>query len=92
MASKVLNTARERGAFTLLIHSPTGYDAREFLVSIFQSVCEEVVSTINAKFGEADSLSERGAKEERRLRNILWATMVGITLVMGLSVGFAMQD
>src|SRR6476646_7807864 len=41
LALKVLKQCEERGYFTLLIHSPTGYEPRDFLLSVFQRICEE---------------------------------------------------
>ncbi len=78
LALKVLEAAKERGAFTLLIHSPTGYDSWEFLVSVFQRICEEVISRMNQKFGQAKSLSDIGAAERRRLSRTLWTITIGI--------------
>ena len=71
------------GAFTQLIHAPVDYDHREFLVSIFQRICEAVIALIDIKFGQPDSLKKRGRVELRRLLG------VGLVLVVGLVVSSA---
>jgi len=88
LALKVLNNCSNRGAFTQLIHSPTGYEPREFLVSIFQRICEEVIARIDLKFGQADSLSERGEAEYRRLSGIRVALILGISIILIGSIGY----
>src|SRR5580704_5352671 len=40
LAKRVLNTCDQKGYFTLLIPSPTGYEPREFLIAIFQRIAE----------------------------------------------------
>lgn len=81
LALRILSEADKQGAFTLLIHSPTGYDPKEFLISLFQRICEEVTQKVSHKFGEADSLSERGHSIERRLRGAFWAIIIGFLFV-----------
>jgi len=84
LAQRVLANCHGKGAFTLLIHSPTDYDSKEFLVSVFQRVCEAVVARIDRDLGKPDSLSERGDAERRRLRNIRSTVLAGaILLVLG---------
>ena len=58
LAQKLLQRAEDDGAYTQLIHLPTVSDSREFLIAIFQSVCEEVVSQIEKDLGQHRSLKE----------------------------------
>ena len=78
LSLRVLEEFEKKGAFTQLIHSPTGYDSQEFLVSVFQRVCEDVVARIDLKFGQADSLLARGKAEWRRLFGILLILLLGV--------------
>ena len=48
LAQRILADCRHEKAFTLLIHSPTGYEPRDFIISIFQRICEAVLSRIDA--------------------------------------------
>ena len=82
LAQRVLADCHAKGAFTLLIHSPTDYDSKEFLVSVFQRVCEAVVARIDRDLGKPDSLAERGDAQRRRLRNIRLAVLVGAFLLL----------
>lgn len=83
LALRALDNCAREGAFTQLIHSPTGYDSREFLVSIFQRVCEEVIARVDRKFGEANLLDERGNAERRRLRGIFWVWLLSVFFLIG---------
>lgn len=58
LALALLDRAKEDGAYTQLIHLPTVNNPREFLISIFQRVCEEVVSRIDEELGHERSLKE----------------------------------
>ena len=82
LALRVLENRSKEGAFTQLIHSPTGYDPREFLVTVFQRVCEEVVARIDRDFGQALSLQERGKSESRRLLGIFLGVILGACTVL----------
>ena len=88
LAHRVLANCNAKGAFTLLIHSPTDYDSKEFLVSVFQRVCEAVVARIDRDLGKPDSLSERGDAERRRLRNIRYTVLAGAILLLFGSTAF----
>ena len=88
LALHVLSEAEKQGAFTLLIHSPTGYDPKEFLISLFQRICEEVTSKVSHTFGQADSLAERAQAIERRLKGTLLAIIIGFTFVVVATVSY----
>jgi hypothetical protein len=48
LAKRVLENCDEKGYFTLLIPSPTGYEPREFLISICQRVAEHCIERVGA--------------------------------------------
>ena len=77
LALRVLTKCNADGAFTQLIHSPSGHDPREFIVSIFQTICQEVVTRIGNKIGIEGSLLEHGRAERRRLRRVAFTVFVG---------------
>lgn len=81
LALKVLEENREKGAFTLLIHSPTGYEPHEFLLSIFQRICERAIFLLDSRFGNDGSLKAQGLKELRRLRSYIKISFLGGLLI-----------
>lgn len=89
LAMRVLSQAKTMGAFTLLIHSPTGYDPEEFLVSIFQRTCEEVTARIDEKFGQAKSLGDLGIAEKARRGALFWTILAGIFFVISSMITYA---
>src|SRR5262249_2074315 len=85
LALKVLQSYESRGFFTLLIHSPSGYEPRDFLLSIFQRLCEATIRRLEEKFEQELSLEKISREERRRLnisRNSLIATLL-VALFMG---------
>ena len=73
LALRVLTNCEKSGSFTQLIHSPTKYDPQEFLVSIFQTICNKVVDDINRGFQNADSISKIGKSQLNRL---IWSRRI----------------
>ena len=89
LALKVLNECeKESDAFTHLIHSPIGYTSHEFLLSIFQNMCEEVIQRIDRDLNQTNTLDERATAELRRLRGILIASVIGLFLLFGGLVSY----
>ena len=90
LALRVLDNCAKKGAFTQLIHSPTGYDPREFLVSVFQRLCESVVTRIDRQFGQVNSLYARGEAERSRLVRISLLLIFGavVPLVAAIFYGY----
>ena len=70
LAQRVLANRQSMNSFAVLIHSPTRYDPQEYLATLFQAVCEEVVRKVDSYFGEADSMEKRGKAELRRLTRV----------------------
>ena len=71
LALRVLGERDERDVYTQLIHAPTGYEPREFLASVFQTICENVVERIDGELGQLKGLAERAADVRRRLSRML---------------------
>ena len=71
LALRVLGERDERDVYTQLIHAPTGYEPREFLASVFQTICENVVERIDGELGQPKGLAERAADVRRRLSRML---------------------
>lgn len=90
LALRVLDLCKRETVFSQLIHSPTGYEPREFLVSVCQSVCDEVILTIEREFAGSDLL-EDGKRHRRRLvRNrcaVFGALLVPVAYFGGAAMG-----
>ena len=83
LAQRVLGELKTNDeAFTALIHSPTGYDSRDFLVSLFQRVCEDVVADIDQWLTKGDPLSKHVNSERFQLIH----KSIGLSLVVLLVV------
>ena len=92
LALRVLEICKESDYFTQLIHSPTGYDPREFLISVFQRTCDEVIRQLDQKRGEAKVLTELAEKEKLRLtRTRRWLWIIIFILVVGVFI-FLLMD
>ena len=73
LAQRVLRNCEEQGAFTILIQSPIGYEPREFLISIFQRICEATITRIQVNIEDRrrdGNLFKRSIAERRRLRMV----------------------
>ena len=81
LALKVLDKCRRYSLFTQLIHSPTGYDPKEFLVSVFQALCEGIIASTDRESGQEVSLYERGTREKRRLQAYVFFMMALAALI-----------
>jgi hypothetical protein len=77
IALKVLTACEAKGYFTLLIHSPTGYEHREFLLSIFQRLCEATIERVEKLLGQASTLQERGLNEAKKINRIFRLILIG---------------
>lgn len=91
LALKVLGSCESAGYFAVQIHSPTGYEPRDFLVAVFQSICEELLRKTDSLFGSAKSLTERGRREASRLRQLQWAALLGIFIATTVPIYFAVS-
>jgi len=81
LSLKVLSKCEDKGFFTLLIHSPTNYEPREFLLSVYQRICEATISRLESLFGLAKTLEERGKYETSKLRRRQWAILTGFFII-----------
>ncbi|KJC40330.1 hypothetical protein UP09_22790 [Bradyrhizobium sp. LTSP885] len=86
LAKKVLNECNAFGFFTLLIPSPTEYDPKDFLLAIFQRIAEHATERVQTFIEGAESLSELGDFQARRLRTQLFA-IFGALILLGLLGG-----
>ncbi|MCC2667592.1 MAG: hypothetical protein K0Q72_63 [Armatimonadetes bacterium] len=66
LAQRILKE-NEAGGFTLNIPSPTSYDPREFIVALFQRICEATIEHIDRKHGTLRSLELQGRREADRV-------------------------
>ena len=85
LALKILETCKQKNYFTQLIHTPSSYDPREFLISVSQRTCDEVIDRLDERRGDLPSLDERAKTEERRIsrfRYALWAFAVVLIVVV----------
>ena len=98
LAMRVLRNCECKGAFAQLIHSPTGYNPREFLVSIFQSTTEEVIAKIDDRIAtmgrrqskKGDALGRRARTERRRLRCARYGLIVGVCILTIAVMGYSL--
>ena len=80
LALRVLSDREAPDTYTQLIHAPTGYESREFLASVFQTICQKVVARINNELHQEKGLQERAAAESRRLLTKTVLLLVGCLL------------
>ena len=96
LAMRVLDKCeKEDQAFTLLVHSPTSYEPKEFLISVFQRCCEDVVRRVDTIMGQAETLQDRGREEVKHYSRKLWAFAAGLLVVLVAIIWFvfdAYQD
>ncbi|MEL7468026.1 MAG: hypothetical protein AAFN27_06215 [Pseudomonadota bacterium] len=87
LAMRVLKRCEtEDGAFTLLVHSPTSYEPKEFLISVFQRCCKDVVRRVDELLGQAVTLQDRGEEHQRKAWAKMWLLGVGAALVAVLTL------
>jgi hypothetical protein len=67
--------------FTLKISSPTGYDEKEFFITVFTRICEEVSRRIEKEFGMRTSI-EKLAERKRRKYLILFSTAYALPVTL----------
>jgi len=77
LAKKVLDESTEKGYFTLLIHSPTAYESREFLITIFSRICESVIRNLESKFGVDNTLEGKAASIVREIKIYIRTIFIG---------------
>lgn len=82
LALKVLEECKQKKYFTLLISSPTGYEPRDFLLTVFQRICEEVISKLNNLFEKQETLEQLGRQERTRLsqNRLFWIALFSFTV------------
>lgn len=88
LAMKVLEEGKRDDFFILLIPSPTGYEQREFLITVFQRICEEVVVKLSNLFGKKETLESLGKQEQGRLKNRRRLSYFSFSLIMGVPMFF----
>ena len=89
LAMLVLERCRKRNFYAQLIHSPIGYNPHEFLLCVFQSVCDEVVAQIDRQFGQADSLEAHAKAHRRRIRGYTVSLVVIVVTLLCTALAFA---
>jgi nucleoside-triphosphatase THEP1 len=92
LAKKVLKKCDQKGYFSLLIPAPTGYEPREFLLMVFQRICEATIESLEIKFGLNVSLFERGQSEKVKLKRIFWAMIISFLLISILYTGYSFNE
>lgn len=85
LALRVLGEHAGPDEYAQLIHAPTGYEPREFLASVFQTICENVIEHVDEELGQAEGLAERAKAEGNRLRN--WNLIIGLACFLPLAGG-----
>ena len=86
LAHKALKLCKDSGYFTLLIHSPTGYESREFLITIYSRICESVIRKLEHKFGVDNTLEGKATSIIREIKSYIRAILLGaFILVMALA-------
>jgi hypothetical protein len=89
LAFKLLAECTKSGYFTLLIHSPTGYESREFLLSVFQRICEATITRLEQLFGQEQTVEGRGRAQLRRSRITAILLLIGAFAIFILPSGYA---
>ena len=88
LAMRVLSKQKKPKVYTQLIHAPTGYEPREFLASVFQAICENVVERIDKELGQKKGLAARAEAEGRRLLRKMLAWMLACLLPLMAAGGY----
>ena len=95
LALRVLEICKQKNYFTQLIHTPASYDPREFLISVSQRTCDEVIDRLDERRGQLPSLDERAEAEERRiarLRRTLWAFAMVLPIIVSFVFAKQLND
>jgi hypothetical protein len=82
LALKVLNQCGQKGYFAILIPSPTAYDPKEFLLTVYQNLAETLKLRLEHIFNDLDSFEEQSRKRQVRMRKAL------LIIYLGLFCGF----
>jgi predicted AAA+ superfamily ATPase len=94
LALKVLQQceSESRGYFTLLIQSPTGYEPRDFLLSVFQRICEEAIRKIQVLFREVADLEQRADAARAAIGRRRKLLIAGFVAASTISTAFMMYE
>jgi len=63
LALKVLGYCKKEDFFTILIPSPTAYDSKEFLLTVYQSICEDVKLQLEKRLNLNTTLKRQSRRE-----------------------------
>jgi len=86
LALKVLNNCKERDYFTILIASPTAYDSKEFLLTIYQTIAEKVRFDLSKKIRITLDATQENKEllKKNRLRKIGTYFLLWVVAAMAL--------
>src|ERR1044071_4565048 len=86
LAQNVLNNCADKGHFTIMIPSPTAYDSKEFLLTVYQNICEEVKNDLDERiFNNDRDLNELGCDEYEKIdrrRKVFLYTVTALLLAI----------
>jgi len=92
LALKVLAECDKRNYFTLLIPSPTAYEPQDFLVSLYQRICEAVILRLERLFRQDVTLEVRGKREGAKSRRRFWGLILAWTAILFVTVGYSVFE
>jgi len=89
LAKRVLDTCDQKGYFTLLIPSPTGYEPREFLIAIFQRIAEHCIDRTGTLIKGEENLNALGLGKAGELRRRYLAIALSSFILMLLGAAYS---
>ncbi len=87
LALKVLKMCVTEKYFTILIPSPTAYDSKEFLLTLYQCICEQVKSDLEVSLQKQVTIAQQTEKEIgnnniiMRLGRLVLTFLIFLTLI-----------
>ncbi len=88
LAQKILDFCKKQKYFTILSSSPTAYDPKEFLLTVYQNICEDVKLQLDELFKNKLTLEERGYKEIRKKKNQIRFILILMTVIFFSAYAF----
>jgi hypothetical protein len=86
LALKVLERCKTEGNFTIIIPSPTAYDPKEFLLTIYQCVCEDLKVNLEQAFRNDEGLFKQVSKRLRQYATIMHLLIFGLLMIAVMAV------
>ncbi|QEC79728.1 P-loop NTPase fold protein [Mucilaginibacter ginsenosidivorax] len=84
LALKILEKCKTEKNFTILIPSPTAYDSKEFLLTIYQCICEDIKLNLEQKIKSAENVRQRAYRRIANSARLMNFTLFFLTAIVCL--------